>query len=57
MARKFRLGVHRKNEFLKKRVLQFQDRDHPASTISVLQRKITELAVLPKGRLSMLVPV
>ena len=57
MARKVRLGVHRKNEFLKKRVLQFRDRDHPASTISVLQRKITELAVLPKGRLSMLVPV
>ena len=57
MARKFRLGVHRKNEIRKKLVLQFEDRDHPVSTISVLQRKIKELAVLPKSRLSMLVPI
>ncbi len=51
MPRKFQLGVHRKNAFRKKRAFRLQDPDHPALSFDVLQKKVKELAVLPKGKL------
>ena len=52
MPRKFRLGVHRKNEFSKKRTLHLMDPDHPAASLDILMNKMENLAVLPKGRSS-----